>query len=264
MRRSHLTFRGSRKHGLAVPAWPRSCPLDLRDRSPCRGAPRGHTLGDMGNTLRPPIVWGAASAAAIAICLTPATGVAAAAPVAWDGDVASVITDAQQRVAALSPKRVNRWFDMPAAAEVELGKAAVNALPTVKDPSSAQDLGRLQVIYSVSWPGRQGVAASMYLRYRDGQFRGYRAVDDIFIGSFGFRKPRTDLVWTIRRSQKWATNHPGRIPSTYSLDSAQLQKADAPPPLTNRLRWVVTFADGALARQVLVYMDGCIEYGGRA
>ena len=182
----------------------------------------------------------------------------------WEGNVAPIIDNAKKRVAALSDAEINGWFGLPAKAKVELSKGAVNALPSVRDPKTGKDLGRLQVIYNIGWPNRQGQSASMYLRYRDGQFRGYQTVEGAFVGSFGFRKPKTDLQWTIQRTRKWVANHPGKVPSDFGLKVAQLQKADAPPPLGGTPRWVVTYGKAGMGRQVLVYMDGKVEFGGQS
>ena len=217
----------------------------------------------MRNPYRPrPLIAGFAGIALGAALL--ALPVAPANAMRWDGNVAPMIKNAEQRVAALPQARINGWFGIPAGKKVELSKAAVNALPSAPDPTTGKGLGRLQVIYNVSWPDLAGESASMYLRYKDGRFRGYKPKEGAFVGSFGFRTPKKDLEWTIDRAQKWVANHPGKVPSGYSLKVAQLQKADAPPPLGGTLRWVVTYGKDGMGRQVLVYMDGTVKFGGQS
>lgn len=198
---------------------------------------------------------------AVSLGAVPLTPVSAA---TWDGNVSPIIRDATARVAALPDKRINRWFDQSPKAVPDVARAAVNALPTGAHAKVARNLGKVQVIYGVAWPDEKSApAVSLVLKYRKGEFTGYKRVPSPFIGSFGFAQPRYDMVRAIDRANWWVTDHTGKVPPSFRLDSAQLQKADAPPPTLKKLRWVVTYADGPSIRQVLVYMNGRVEFGGR-
>lgn len=203
----------------------------------------------------------AAGLLAVSLGAVPPTSASAA---TWDGNVSPIIKDATARVDALPDKRINRWFDQSPKAVPDVARAAVNALPTGAHAKVARNLGKGQVIYGVAWPDEKSApAVSLVLKYRKGEFTGYKRVPSPFIGSFGFAQPRYDMVRAIDRSNWWVTDHPGKVPPSYRLDGAQLQKADAPPPTFKKLRWVVTYADGPSIRQVLVYMNGRVEFGGR-
>ncbi len=210
---------------------------------------------------RSAVVGVAVAALAAALSAAPLHAASAA---TWDGNVSPIIRDATARVTALPDKRINRWFDQKATADPDVARAALNAMPTGAHPKVARNLGNIQVIYGVAWPGEKSApAVSLVLKYNKGVFTGYKKVSSPFIGSFGFAQPRYDMVRAIDRANWWVTDHPGKVPPSYRLDGAQLQKADAPPPTFKELRWVVTYADGPSIRQVLVYMNGRVEFGGR-
>lgn len=181
----------------------------------------------------------------------------------WDGNVGPLIKDSRLQLATLSDKKVNKWFGVPKRYAHDCTPAAVNALPTVQDPTKAKQLGKVQVIYNVIWPKMKNPpSATLTVLYRNGVFKKFVPVEDPFIGSFGFRVPKLDLPVAVKKANKYRKNHPAKIPPEYVLDGAQLQKADAPPPTLEKLRWVVTYLnEDDRLHQVLVYMNGKVEFG---
>ncbi len=201
----------------------------------------------------------AGSLAFSAVAFAPSAGAAK-----WDGNVGPLIKDSRQQLKTLSDKKVNKWFGVPKKYAHEFGPAAVNALATTTDATKARQLGKVQVIYNVDWPKMKvAPAATLTVQYRNGTFKKFVPVDSPFIGSFGFAVPKLELPEAVKKANKYRKNHPAKIPAEYVLDGAQLQKADAPPPTLEKLRWVVTYLnpDDDRVHQVLVYMNGKVEFG---
>lgn len=198
-----------------------------------------------------------------AVAVSSTVTMPASAAADWNGKVSPIIKDANARVMALSDAKVNKWFGVPKRYDHVLDKSALNADATTTDPTTAQELGRVQVIYEVTWPEKaKAPVASVVAVYRNGTFKKIKHVDDAIVGSFGFAQPKLDLPKGIKLANKFKKDNPADIPAEFALEGAQLQKADAPPPTLEKLRWVVSYrAQTGQLHQVLVYMNGKVELG---
>ena len=183
--------------------------------------------------------------------------------VPWGGNLAPVLNDAQQRVEGMSTKRLKRLFGVKKGGVESVYRGFANADPTRKNAkvTKGRQLGRVSVVWGIGF--EKAGAYALILKYKKGCRTGIDVAFEPPLGSFGFPlQPKLELNEAVKAGRQFRKTHRGTIQGRARLVQAQLQRADAPPPLTKEKRYVLTYQrKGYLSQQLLVSMNGKVSVG---